>query len=201
MTGGRRGIMKWLTANYFGTCSFVTFYCIFYSKQYEFLCKIYFIKGMPRMVMEGLSITEFDINQSYIFWPFSRETFFMRLKAWLTMSYYIECTQDIYLIRKLMWYILGICKPGPWFNIKTVFLRYGDSHVKDKAVAKPSYLNLGIPILVISLYWDGSQKSKMYLAWWCEPWYTCNTFSYDREYPGAVILVFGYISIYMYTCA
>ena len=29
---------------------------------------------------------------------------------------------------------------GARFNIKTVFPRYGDSHVKDKTVARPSYL-------------------------------------------------------------
>ena len=29
---------------------------------------------------------------------------------------------------------------GPCINIKTVFPRYGDSHVKDKTVARPSYL-------------------------------------------------------------
>ena len=34
---------------------------------------------------------------------------------------------------------------GPWFNIKTVFPRYGDSHVKDKTVARPSYLQHGDP--------------------------------------------------------
>ena len=33
----------------------------------------------------------------------------------------------------------GRC-PGPCLNIKTVFPRYGDSHVKDKAVARPSCL-------------------------------------------------------------
>ena len=30
--------------------------------------------------------------------------------------------------------------PGPRLNIKTVFPRYGDSHVKDKTVVRPSYL-------------------------------------------------------------
>ena len=30
--------------------------------------------------------------------------------------------------------------PGPRLNIKTVFPGYGDSHVKDKTVARPSYL-------------------------------------------------------------
>ena len=28
--------------------------------------------------------------------------------------------------------------PGPCLNIKTVFPRYGDSHVKDKTAVKPS---------------------------------------------------------------
>ena len=31
-------------------------------------------------------------------------------------------------------------RSGPCFNIKTVFTRYGDSRVKDKMVARPSYL-------------------------------------------------------------
>ena len=33
-------------------------------------------------------------------------------------------------------------------NIKTAFPRYGDSHVKDKTFARPSYLWLWIPMLV-----------------------------------------------------
>ena len=36
----------------------------------------------------------------------------------------------------------------PRLNIKTVLRRYEDSHVKDKTVARPSYLYMGIPILV-----------------------------------------------------
>ena len=34
----------------------------------------------------------------------------------------------------------GANGPGSRLNIKTVFPRYGDSHVKDKTVARPSYL-------------------------------------------------------------
>ena len=34
----------------------------------------------------------------------------------------------------------NILVPGPRLNIKIVFPRYGDSHVKDKTVARPSYL-------------------------------------------------------------
>ena len=33
-----------------------------------------------------------------------------------------------------------VCQPGPRLNIKTVFPMYGDSHVKDKTVVRPSYL-------------------------------------------------------------
>ena len=29
---------------------------------------------------------------------------------------------------------------GPRLNIKTIFPRYGDSHVKDKTVVRPSYI-------------------------------------------------------------
>ena len=40
-------------------------------------------------------------------------------------------------------------RPGPHLYIKTVFPRYGDSHVKDKTVVRPSFIfNMGIPILV-----------------------------------------------------
>ena len=34
----------------------------------------------------------------------------------------------------------GGWQPGPRFNIKTLFPRYRDSHVKDKTVPRPSYL-------------------------------------------------------------
>ena len=46
--------------------------------------------------------------------------------------------------------------PGPHFNIKTIFPRYGDSHVKDKTVTKPSYLKHGDPYTgkTTSLCWD-----------------------------------------------
>ena len=37
----------------------------------------------------------------------------------------------------------------PPLNINTFFPRYGDSHVKDKMVARPSYIfNMEIPIMV-----------------------------------------------------
>ena len=39
-------------------------------------------------------------------------------------------------------------RPGPRPNIKVIYLMYGDSHDKDKTVAKPSYLSHGI------LYWQ-----------------------------------------------
>ena len=35
---------------------------------------------------------------------------------------------------------LLLLSPGPCLNIKTVFPKYGDSHVKDKRVMRPSYL-------------------------------------------------------------
>ena len=45
---------------------------------------------------------------------------------------------------------------GP-VNIKTIFPRYGDSHVKDKMVMRPSYLWYGDPYTgkTTSLYWAG----------------------------------------------
>ena len=35
---------------------------------------------------------------------------------------------------------MQVRRPGPRLNIKTVFPRYADSHVKDKMVVRPSYL-------------------------------------------------------------
>ena len=35
--------------------------------------------------------------------------------------------------------------PGPRLNVKTVFPKHGNSHVKDKTVARPSYLYHGDP--------------------------------------------------------
>ena len=54
---------------------------------------------------------------------------------------------------------LKIERPWPRLNMKTIFSRYGDFHVKDKTVARPSYFWHGIPILTTSLYWDGSQAA------------------------------------------
>ena len=58
---------------------------------------------------------------------------------------------------------------GGWqpvgFNIKTVFPRYGDSHVKDKTVVRPSYLWHGdlYTVKTTSLYWDGRQIISMFV--------------------------------------
>ena len=38
-----------------------------------------------------------------------------------------------------------LTKPEPRLNMKTIFPRYGDSHVKDKTVVRPSYLKHGDP--------------------------------------------------------
>ena len=56
--------------------------------------------------------------------------------------------------------------PGPHLNIKTIFPRYGDSHVKDKAVVRLSYLYYGDPYTgkTTSLYWDGPQLILMLLV-------------------------------------
>ena len=45
---------------------------------------------------------------------------------------------------------------GPHLNIKIFFPRYGDFHVIDKTVERPSYLWHGDPYIGI-LYWDGPQ--------------------------------------------
>ena len=48
---------------------------------------------------------------------------------------------------------------GPCLNVKTVVPKYGDSHVKNKTVSRPSYLYHGDPYAgkTASLYWDGPQ--------------------------------------------
>ena len=53
-------------------------------------------------------------------------------------------------------------EPGPRLSIKTAFPRYGDSNVKDKTVARPSYLKHGDPYTgkMTSLYWDGPQSAS-----------------------------------------
>ena len=50
---------------------------------------------------------------------------------------------------------------GPHLNIKTIFPKYGDSHVKDRTVTRLSYLQHGDPYTrkMTSLYWDGPQVS------------------------------------------
>ena len=47
--------------------------------------------------------------------------------------------------------------PGPRLNMKTVFPRQGDSHVKDKTVARLSYFPHGNPYTakMTFLHWDG----------------------------------------------
>ena len=43
-------------------------------------------------------------------------------------------------INVINWYVNTFFLSGPRLNIKTVFPRYVDSYVKDKTVARPSYL-------------------------------------------------------------
>ena len=47
--------------------------------------------------------------------------------------------------------------PAPRVHIKTGFPRYGNFHVKDKTVVRPSYLNRGDPYTgkTTSLHLDG----------------------------------------------
>ena len=49
--------------------------------------------------------------------------------------------------------------PGLYPNIKTIFPRYGDSHVKHKTALRPSYLYHGDPYTdkSVSFFWDRSQ--------------------------------------------
>ena len=69
---------------------------------------------------------------------------------------------------------------GPHLNIKTIFPRYGDFHVKDKTVVGPSYLKHGDPYTgkTTSLYWDGPLVSHTWISN-CDPKYSvgCHYFS------------------------
>ena len=50
-------------------------------------------------------------------------------------------------------------RPRPHFNINTIYPMYGDSHVKNKMVTGPSYLEHGNPYTgkTVCLCWDGPQ--------------------------------------------
>ena len=62
--------------------------------------------------------------------------------------------------------------PGSCLNIKTVFPRHGDSHVKDKAVVRPSYLEHGDPYTdkMTSLYWA---RPQVVWLWWMLQGHCC----------------------------
>ena len=55
--------------------------------------------------------------------------------------------------------------PGPHLNIKTVFPRYGDYHVKDKVATGPSYHQHRDPLTdkTTSSYWDSPWSSEVIL--------------------------------------
>ena len=57
----------------------------------------------------------------------------------------------------ILWVVILQTGLGPGLNIKTIFPRHGDSHVKDMMVTRPSYLYHGDPhaVKMTSLYWDG----------------------------------------------
>ena len=76
---------------------------------------------------------EIECHKNYLLW--------MQILASYVHSRVYYKTQDISIDMQYTTLTkhLGIW-PGPHLNIKTVFSRYGDSHVKDKTVARPSYL-------------------------------------------------------------
>ena len=57
----------------------------------------------------------------------------------------------------ISWYPLHWTSSGPHLTIKTVFPMHGNSRVKDKTVARPSYIKHGDSCAgkTTSLYWDG----------------------------------------------
>ena len=56
----------------------------------------------------------------------------------------------------------GQIDPGPRRNIKTIFSRYEDSHVKGKTVMRPSYLYYGDPYAgnTVTAPWSFIRKSS-----------------------------------------
>ena len=60
---------------------------------------------------------------------------------------FLYCESKYWFEIQILFHQSGIqCRQsGPRLNIKTVFPRYGDSHVKDKTVMRPSYLLHGDP--------------------------------------------------------
>ena len=114
----------------------------------------------------------------------------MRFLGWITGILHEKGWQDFLKFAPLMMPQWGLHEeyeegcpdiqpPGPCLNIKTVFSRYGDSHVKDKTVARPSYLWHGDPYTgkTTSLYWkdplcltldETSHFHILYIAWFCK---------------------------------
>ena len=68
---------------------------------------------------------------------------FSCVAAWETWSWCMcyDSSSLLFSTCGLVSFDVSLCwYSGPRLDIKTVFPRYGDSHVKDKAVARPSYL-------------------------------------------------------------
>ena len=76
---------------------------------------------------------------------------FMSQWPWVWCPLHQLCCH--YHVRHLL---LNALQAAPRLNIKTIFPRYWDSHVKDKTVARPSYLKPGDPFTgkTTWLYWD-----------------------------------------------
>ena len=79
-------------------------------------------------------------------------------------------------------------KPGPRLNIKTIFPGYGDSHVKDKTVSRPSYLLHGDHYTgkTVYWYWDtprqglwNSLAQERTTQWWLSHMLSCNNIAWN----------------------
>ena len=79
---------------------------------------------------------------------------------------------SIYITKHAMMVLeVAPCRePGPRLNIKTIFPRYGDFHIKDKTVVRPSYIQHGDPYTgkATSLYWDARRSTGTghCMIWW-----------------------------------
>ena len=63
-----------------------------------------------------------------------------RWNLWMNTTVHNQADTDRRSLQSVLRSAISRSRPEPRLNIKTIFPGYGDSHVKDKTVARPSYL-------------------------------------------------------------
>ena len=110
----------------------------------------------------------------------------MRHRSWPTLirMFSVACSVPRYYLKQPIpiWVInINIQKcgwisltPGLCLNINTFFPRYGYSHVQDKTIGRPSYLEHEDPYTgkTTTLYWDGPQVAPTTVKQPSEIWIT-----------------------------